>query len=349
MGKSDKTRRRKVTISSCEQDFLTGCPLKTRSRIARILLVVLLFAPMVVSCGVGGDLEPNVSIPMPYISITIDEPTSDPFYEEFTSDVTLSGKYDTPTTYKPDISWVNHTTGKYGVCDLSYYTPTWSSTVPVAVGDNLIEVTVMDSHGQTDSASITITHPNYHEPYIVDFTGYGTSAHDATFQTDIETGGYSNNLNIYYGTNPSLLQSVITFDVSDSPHLQSFAATVSGLTKGLTHYYQITLSGGAAGSYSSSTKNFDMIVTPTITGLTCSVNSFTLTINPNGYVTNVYGYPCLAEVMNICDELDVSWGLHGSESPLTLSWGNIDLSRYDFLLIEAINLGGTRYQRCYLN
>ncbi len=312
------------------------------------IAALLLIAFVITACGgASGDQGSGASIPMPYIAITIDEPTSGPFYEVYESDVTLSGTYDT-ATYTAYINWVNHTTGKYGQCNVNRtISPTsWSETVPVAVGDNLIEVTVMDKYGQTDSASITITHPNYHEPYIIDFTGYGVSAHDATFQADVETGGYNDVLNIYYGTNPSLLQSSITFYVSDSPHLQSFAATVSGFTKGATYYYQSTLSGGTVGSYTISTRSFDMIVAPTVLELTCNRSGFTATINPNGYSTSVYGNGIF---WFGGDQLDVFLDFGSGESPVTLSSGPIDLSKYVFLDIFVTNEGGVQERFCSLD
>ncbi len=323
--------------------------------IALVTIGTIVSVTLIYSCG--GDKVSNAFPPPTYLtSITIDEPTSDSSYETYKFDVTLSGTYSTET-YTADVDCVNHTTGEYGVCIPYNPASTWSGTVPVILGENQIEVTVEGRYNDiASSTSINITHPYYHEPFIIDFSGYGIIAHDAIFQTDIETGGYSNNLNIYYGANPSLLQSRITFDVSDSPHLQSFAATVSGFTKGSTYYYQNTLSGGAGGSYSSSIKSFDMIVAPSIFALSCSVDGFTATINPNGYSTHVIGEARYSFFgVSTGSPLDFFLGFGSGESPVTLSGVYRDLSigssyeYFRFVQFIARNEGGSRQRNCYLD
>jgi hypothetical protein len=258
--------------------------------------------------------------------------------------------------------WINLTTGGEGWV-WRHGDNTWHADVPVALGDNVIDVIVENSFYDTAVATINATHPYSHEPSVHYVLGSGTSAHNAEFKTYIETGGHENiSLVVYYGTSPSEMNSTVNADMlsdwrssqhPDSSHCQIFTGIASGLTKGATYYFQ-NLFSGPSSSYWLSVDSFSMIVPATISDFTCGAFNIDVTVNPNGYNTTIefsgLEYVCFFSCFDYY-RTNISPGpleLGNGESPVHFN-GSAALSDFYYLDVTATNVGGTSTARCYLN
>ncbi|MCZ6692209.1 MAG: hypothetical protein O7H41_21710 [Planctomycetota bacterium] len=115
--------------------------------------VLLCAIALAVGCGGGqhggsggaGDIAPP--------TITIETPTTGPTYETDHTPITVAGTA-TGAVSIARVTWHNDTTGDSG---LGQGTDSWSASIPLAVGTNLITVTAHDPSGRQGQAALMVT------------------------------------------------------------------------------------------------------------------------------------------------------------------------------------------------
>ncbi|MBV8880802.1 MAG: hypothetical protein JO332_12600, partial [Planctomycetaceae bacterium] len=86
-------------------------------------------------------------------TMSVDTPATSPFVSP-TQLIALAGKAN-DNVGVTQVSWLNRTTGVFGTASLAL--PDWTAEVPLANGDNLIDITVSDDVGNTVTTTITVT------------------------------------------------------------------------------------------------------------------------------------------------------------------------------------------------
>lgn len=160
-------------------------------------------------------------------ALTITTPTSASSYSTTNANITVAGNA-SDSGGVSRVSWSSNRGGS-GNQTFSSTNVSWSFSVALQSGANVLTVTALDAAGNTRTRQLTVTRAS----------NVATLTWDANPESDVV--GYR----VYFGTSPGTYQQ--TIEVADNSH------TVTGLSSGVRYYFAVT-AFDAAGNESENSR-----------------------------------------------------------------------------------------------
>ncbi|MBX3396519.1 MAG: hypothetical protein KF841_14250 [Phycisphaerae bacterium] len=97
--------------------------------------------------------------------VTITSPTSNPAYQTAEAGIELGGTVTDADGDITGVSWTNQTTSDSGFCFFNSESGIWGGAViPLAMGENIIEIVAVDALSNEGSDTITVTRIDVKRP-----------------------------------------------------------------------------------------------------------------------------------------------------------------------------------------